>query len=318
MFLLILLYMLFASTFTIGKLALAYTAPILFIGMRMLIGGLLLLSYVYVVDRKAFNIERAGITRLCKISFFQYYAAFILEFIGLANMSSAKVSLFWNLSPFVTALLAYGFYGESLSKKKILGLIIGFLGLLPMLLPSNLDQNISGFFLSVSLPELILLAAVFCACYGWILIKQAQDSGYKTLFINGFAMSTAGIAAFLTSLIIEGTPYVAPPTSCLSYKMPFLCSLFGSHGAGIALFIAYSLLLIIISNIICFNLYGYLLRIYSATFVSFAGFVTPLFAAFFGHILLGEEIGIYFFSSLLIVCFGLLLFFLEELRGIRK
>ena len=39
MMLLVVLYMLFASTFTIGKAALAYTTPILFIGMRMVIGG---------------------------------------------------------------------------------------------------------------------------------------------------------------------------------------------------------------------------------------------------------------------------------------
>jgi drug/metabolite transporter (DMT)-like permease len=307
--------MLFASTFTIGKLALAYTAPILFIGMRMLTGGFLLLGYTYVVDREACRIERKDINLLGQVSFFQYYAAFILEFVGLTRMTSAKVSLFWNLSPFVTALLVYVVYRESLSKKKILGLVIGFLGLLPMLLSSNPDQDVSGLFLSISLPEIILLAAVVCACYGWILIKQAQDRGYKTLFINGFAMSGAGIAALLTSFIVEGTPYVAPPASCLSYKMPFLCSLFGSHGAGIALFVTYSLLLILISNVICFNLYGHLLRVYSATFVSFAGFVTPLFAALYGHILLGEEIGIYFFCSLMIVCCGLLLFFQEELRA---
>src|SRR5438309_1990146 len=45
MVLVIILYLLFASTFTLGKAALAYVSPFLFIGMRMMLGGSLLLGY---------------------------------------------------------------------------------------------------------------------------------------------------------------------------------------------------------------------------------------------------------------------------------
>lgn len=46
MFLVILLYMLFASTFTFGKAALTYMQPIMFIGMRMTAAGLLIAGEV--------------------------------------------------------------------------------------------------------------------------------------------------------------------------------------------------------------------------------------------------------------------------------
>lgn len=50
MMLVLLLYMLFASTFTMGKAALAYTTPIFFTAIRMFAGGTLLLIYQHFLD----------------------------------------------------------------------------------------------------------------------------------------------------------------------------------------------------------------------------------------------------------------------------
>ena len=318
MILLIVLYMLFASTFTIGKAALSYTTPILFIGMRMVIAGFLLLSYLYFFKRSELRFNRKDLGVLSQVGLFQYYAAFILEFVALQSMTSGKASLLWNFSPFVTALICYVVLDERLSLKKIAGLIIGFLGLLPILRATTPEEELAGMISWFSVPELILLGAVFCGSYGWIAFTRAQERGYSTLLINGLTMSVAGIAALITSFIVEGYPHIMPPASCLSQHMPTLCQLFGAYGAGIALFIGYSLLLILIANIICFNLYGYLLTVYSATFVSFAGFITPLFAALFGRIFLQEQIGWPFIYALIIVFFGLLLFFQEELASSKK
>ena len=71
---------------------------------------------------------------------------------------------------------------------------------------------------------------------------------------------------------------------------------------------AYSIALIIIANIICYNLYGYLLSRYSATFLSFAGFMTPLFAAGLGWLFLNEQVTWHFFATIFMVIFGLYLF----------
>jgi drug/metabolite transporter (DMT)-like permease len=73
------------------------------------------------------------------------------------------------------------------------------------------------------------------------------------------------------------------------------------------------LLLIAISNLICYNLYGYLLKKYSVTFVSFAGFITPLFTALFGWWYLGEVVTWPFYVSAIIVFAGLCIFNQEEL-----
>jgi drug/metabolite transporter (DMT)-like permease len=71
---------------------------------------------------------------------------------------------------------------------------------------------------------------------------------------------------------------------------------------------------IVVGNFIYYNLYGYLLRTYTATFMAFAGFLCPLFAAVFGWYFLGEEVNATFFFSLFVVVLGLAIFYQEEFK----
>ena len=65
--------------------------------------------------------------------------------------------------------------------------------------------------------------------------------------------------------------------------LPEIVRVVGSTAAErVVMLGVYSFALVIIANIIGYNLYGYLLSRYSATFLSFAGFMTPLFAALLG------------------------------------
>jgi len=72
--------------------------------------------------------------------------------------------------------------------------------------------------------------------------------------------------------------------------------------------------LILIGNIICYNLYGKLLHRYSATTLSFFGCTTPLFAALFGWFWLREEVSPWFYVTALLVGVGLYIFYQEELK----
>jgi drug/metabolite transporter (DMT)-like permease len=313
MFLILVLYMVFASTFTIAKAALSYTTPIFLIAVRMLIGGGLLLAYQYWYNYKQWRFRWSDVSILLQVSFFEYYTAFIFECWALQWVSSSKACLIFNLSPFITALISFFLLHERLTRKKMAGLIIGFLGFIPILSATTAYENLAGSLFGFSMPEISLLGAVFCASYGWIILRETQKRGYAIVMINGLTMTTAGFAALLTSFILEGFPTINPPQSCVGATLPLLCSSFGIYGAGIIMFMAYTLALVILAHIIGFNLYGYLLERYSTTFVSFAGFVTPLFAALFGWMFLCEKIGISFFLTMAIVFWGLLLFYQDEL-----
>ena len=162
--------------------------PIFFIAARMLTAGVLLLSYVYFFKRDSwrFSWRHAGL--FAQLIFFNIFLAFVLEFWAIQWMSSSNAALFYNLSPFITALLIYILYREKLSLRKWIGLLIGFAGTLPLIWCMTGSEcyglTIAGF----SAPDMVLLIAIASSCYGWILLKQLSvTKGYSLLFANGVA-----------------------------------------------------------------------------------------------------------------------------------
>lgn len=304
MILVILLYFLFASTFTLGKAALSYVTPFLFIGIRMMFGGSLLLAYYHFIARKKVIIQKTDYSRFACIIIFHIFCAYTLEFWALEYLTSAKACLLYNLSPFVTALLSYFLYAERLSMRQFCGLIIGFLGFIPILLAQGLPELLSWHLGFISLYELALIGSVISSAYGWIIMKDLIHKGYSFIMINGIGMTGGGFLALLLSLYKEGMPMMKQvPVFSQTLVMRY-----GNFGESMIMLAVYSLALIIIANIICYNLYGYLLSRYSPTFLSFTGFMTPLFAALLGWIFLGEQVTWHFFATICMVVVGLYLF----------
>ncbi len=304
MILVILLYLLFASTFTLGKAALSYVSPFLFIGIRMICGGSLLLAYYYFIARKKIVLHKSDYSLFLRIIIFHIFCAYTLEFYALEYVTSAKACLLYNLSPFITALFSYFLYAEKLSIRQICGLAIGFLGFIPILLSQGLPELLSWHCGFVSIYELALIGSVIASAYGWIIMKNLIHKGYSFIIINGIGMTGGGILAFLLSLYKEGFPMMKQ----VPIFSQTLVMRYGNTGESIIMLAVYSLALIIIANIICYNLYGYLLSRYSPTFLSFAGFMTPLFAALLGWIFLGEQVTWHFFATIGLVIIGLYLF----------
>lgn len=304
MILVILLYLLFASTFTLGKAALSYVSPFLFIGMRMTLAGMLLLIYYRFIARKKIIIKKSDWTLFLRIIIFHIFCAYTLEYWALEYITSAKACLLYNLSPFITALFSYFLFSEKLSFRQICGLAIGFLGFIPILLAQGLPEMLSWHLGFVSIYELALIGSVIASAYGWMVMKDLIHRGYSFIMINGVGMTGGGILAFLLSLYKEGMPMMKQ----VPIFSQILVMRYGNIGESIIMLAVYSLALIVIANIICYNLYGYLLSRYSPTFLSFAGFMTPLFAALLGWLFLGEQVTWHFFATIGFVIVGLYLF----------
>jgi drug/metabolite transporter (DMT)-like permease len=295
MFFVVLLYALFASVFTIAKIGLGYTQPIFFVGSRMLLAGILMLAYHFLIRREKMIFNKSILWRLFLLGLFNIFLTNMFEFWALKYLTSFKTCFIYSLSPFLSALFSYFIFSEILTLKKWIGLIIGFIGLFPILLAQTEEENAVGHLLFLSWPELAMLSAVVCSVYGWILLRQCVNrDGNSPIVANGMSMAIGGTMALAQSYCLENWDPI-PVTEFV----PFLeCAI----------------LLIIISNLICYNLYGYLLRRYSATFMSFAGFTTPIFTAIFGWLVLSESVGVSFYLSLVVVFCGLFIFYFEELK----
>lgn len=294
-FLVIALYALFASVFTIGKWGLEYASPLFLVGSRMFLAGVLMLGYLWFFKREEFKFRTEHLWRILRLAACNIYLTNALEFYGLKYLPSSKTCFLYSLSPFMAALFSYFLFSERLSLKKWLGLLVGFLGFLPILLQSSAEDGGNGMFFYLSWPEIAMLGAVVCSVYGWILLKQLCDeNAYSPLMANGWSMLLGGAMALGNSFLVE----TWDPVPVTEFA-PVILS---------------GILLIIISNLICYNLYGVLLRHYSATFMSFAGFTTPLFTALFGWLFLGETISWHFYASFAIVLSGLALFHRDEIK----
>lgn len=296
MFLVILLFALFASLFGLSKDTLNYSEPFFLIGSRMLFAGLLLLIHQFFYNRKGFQIKLSHLKSLLLLSFFCIYVTNVAEIWGIQHMVSAKACLIYSLSPFLAAIVAYIVLKETLSKKKWIGLLVGFTGLIPIFMTQSTSEVGAGEIAFISLAEIAVLVAVFGSVYGWTLLKKVvSEYNYTPLMANGISMTVGGTMALIHSYVV-GEAWTPIPVTDFG---PFLQN---------------SLLMCLISNIVCYNLYGYLLKRYSATFMAFAGLVTPFFASFFGWYFLGETITWHYFASIIVFSIGLTLFYQEELQ----
>lgn len=296
MFLVLLLYGLFASVFTIAKTGLQYTQPFFFVGTRMMLAGVILLAYQYFFHPDGLKVKKSHFWQFFRLAAFNIYLTNVFEFWGLKYLTSFKTCFIYSLSPFLSALFSYFVFSEKMSMRKWLGLVIGFVGLAPILLNETSSEELTGHFAFLSWAEIAVIMAAICSVYGWILLRQlVKDGDYSPYMANGLSMLIGGGMALFHSSLVETWDPVP-----ISNMLPFLeCTL----------------LLIVISNLICYNLYGTLLKKFSATFMSFAGFVTPLFTAFLGWIFLGETVTWPFYLSAIIVFCGLTVFYQEELQN---
>ncbi len=295
MFYVVLLYALFASVFTASKQALEYAPPFFLVGARMMLAAVCMLAFCAIFKKESIKIRPNSAKKLFGLAIFNIYLTNVFEFWGLQYLTSFKTCFIYSLSPFLSALLSYFIFSEIMTRKKWTGLVVGFLGFIPILLSKTSQEELAGDLWIFSWAELAVIGAACASVYGWILLKQlVNEEGYSPFSANGLSMLIGGSIALLHSMFTENWN----PTPIHGPILPFLeCTIF----------------LIIVSNCIAYNLYGFLLKRFSATFMAFAGLTTPLFSALFGWFFHNEIPTISFYISFFIVFSGLYLFYQEEL-----
>ncbi len=294
----IFLFAMFASIFGLTKATLQYSEPYFIIGSRMAFAGLILLSYQLLTKANQFKMKKQEFILISALGFFNIYLTNIFEILGLKTIASAKACLIYSISPFLAALFSFFIFSEILTKKKWLGMTLGFIGLFLLMLEGALRSSSEASLLSqlgnFERGDVYLIVAVCFNVYGWILLKKILCTYNKTpLFVNGLSMLLGGSFALAHSFI-AGESWNPLPIFDLN---PFIRN---------------TLLICLISNVICYNLYGHLLKKYSATYLSFAGLISPLFASLFGWLFLDETISYVFVVAFLFFMFGLVIFHREE------
>lgn len=290
---LVALYAILAITFPLAQFATQQADFLVVIALRMLIAGSGLLLFHSLVLKRSLIVHSSDYGLFLKTALFHVYLAFVPEFWALQFLSPLKVNLMYSATPFINALLEYLLHNRLLSTRHIFGIGIGFIGLLFLIFSTQTTPCTIKICTYAYLPELILAIAIISAAYAWFYVIRLMRRNYHLMHINGIAMLIGGLMSSLT-LVIVGP--MQPGALIINW-----------HNTLMAI-----ALLIILSNVIVYGLYGTLLRHYRPTFMAFAGFLTPLFGTFYAWILFKEPVTWHFLVTLVLIAIGLAIFYQAE------
>lgn len=167
----------------------------LFAGVRFFLSGLILLGWS-ALSRKPVAQPPGRLGQLLLLGLISTAGQYLFYYIGLAHTTGVKVSITTSTSTFFSVLLAHFLYAnDRLTPRRILGSIIGFVGVVVVnLSATGLDLHVSllgeGF--------IVIAAALFsiAGVYGKG-ISAGMDTGVMTgwqLMLGGAVLGVAGLA----------------------------------------------------------------------------------------------------------------------------
>ncbi|WP_425414729.1 DMT family transporter [Peribacillus kribbensis] len=208
MFILLFLVVIWGINWPLSKMALSYTPPILFAGIRTLIGGLLLLIVALPRYKKLQlkkNWHLYAISALLNIIMF-----YGLQTIGLGYMGAGLFSAIVFIEPVLLGIFSWLWLGESMNGLKIFGLILGFAGVAVI--------SAGGFTGDISSTGILLALG---SALGW---------GLGTVFVKKTGDRTDSIWMVSLQLIIGGLVLLAVGSGYeswgdIQWKLPFISNL---------------------------------------------------------------------------------------------
>jgi drug/metabolite transporter (DMT)-like permease len=199
-----------------------------------------------------------------------------LTYMALRHLSAGMGSILASTNPLILALLAPRLLGEPLTKRKLIGLLLGFGGVL-------LAMHARAGSQTARLQDVLLaLTGVLAFVSSTILYKRMEERPHP-LVLNGGQLLCAGVALVPAALVLEGVPQVV-------WTAPVVWSL---------------VYLVVVLSVGASMLWFWILQHGEASRVSAYYFLTPAFGLLLAAILLGEQLTPMDGASLAVIATGL-------------
>lgn len=261
----------------------AVSVQILFAGIRFILAGVLTIAIGSVLNKKFLQVKKENIPSTIGLSLLQTVIQYVFFYIGLANTTGVKASIIEAINVFVALLISsFIFKFEPMSKKKILGCVIGFVGVVII----NLGSGGMGGGFHLTGEGFIILSTI---SYGFssVVIKYLSKrempialSGYQFL-IGGAIMTVAGFA--------------------LGGRINVSVEAVGVTGILLLIYLA-------LISAVAYSLWGTLLKYNPVSQVAVYGFFNPVFGVLISAAVLGESgeaFGVKGIIALILVCIGI-------------
>ena len=251
---------LWASAFSVSKIALADCPPLLLLTMRFLLAGALMLGAAAIFGMRL-RLTRGKVITFAILGIANQAAYLGLTNIGLQSVSSGLAALIIGANPVLISLLAMPFLGEEMSGRKAVGLLLRVFGVLFVVahrLGGGVDHPIGIAF---------TVAALISMVCGTVVFKKFAPE--DDLWVGTAVQSlVAGSALLPIALNFERVADIRPDWRLivtLGYLVLFV-------------------------SVLAYVLWFHLLTVFGATAASSYHFLTPPLGLLFGWYLLGEPV----------------------------
>ena len=252
-----------------------------FIALPLAIVVLLILKVRFPVDKVSILSYIAGSLSLIGSQIFTYAAT--------AYLSSGLIALMFGLAPIMAGLIGRFGFQQKLALLQWLGMAVSIIGLGLICLSDN-QNHVKP--LGIGL----MIVSVFAYSLSIFLVKKINAN------IQAMAQATGSIlVSTLIAILVVPWIWQYVPT-----QMPSAKSL-------LALFYT-----VIMASLIAMFCYFKLVQNLKPTTLSLTTVMTPLLAILIGAFLNDEQLSVQVFVGASIVLFGLLLYFLKDLRAYRR
>ncbi|RYY30734.1 MAG: EamA family transporter [Chitinophagaceae bacterium] len=284
-------YIVWGSTYYFIRLAIDEFPPFLMAAIRFVIAALLMFVWCAMQRETLFNwkdIKPAIISGLLMLGIGNGAVVWSEQY-----LASSLVAILVSAGPIWFVMLDKRNWSINLkSKSIIIGLLIGFIGVI-VLFSENVMDAISG---TGSLVQIIATGLLIIGSIAWAggsLYSKYRTANSSNAVNTSWQMLSAGVAFSLISIFSgeAGSFNLATPTA--------------TGWAAIAY-------LIVFGSIIGYSSYVWLLSVRPATQVSTHSYVNPIVAVLLGVLFAGEQLSLLQISGLAIILFSVLLINLNK------
>ena len=266
---------LWASAFVPSRILARGAPPLWILSVRFLIAGALLLVGAVFAGLEIPRRPRTWLS-LFGLGLGGNAMYLGLNYIALQHLSAGMGSIIASTNPLVVALVAPYFLGEALTARKLIGLLLGFGGVVLTM------YTRAGSGTARIADVLMSLLGVICFVASNILFKRMRDRPHPVV-LNGAQLACAGVALIPIARLLEGALQI-------NWTAPLVWSL---------------VFLVLILSVGASMLWFWILQHGEASRVSAYFFLTPIFGLLMGALLLSETLHPLDGIGLVVIALGL-------------
>lgn len=264
---------LMGSSFSVGKIGLAYVSPLLMVGLRFVMAGILMAVYVG-VTKKPLPQSLTTWMKVLLIGLFQTTGVFAAIFISLRTITAGQSAILTFMNPLLVVVFGSVVLGMRYRFVQWIGVLLGFAGVM---------ITLGGQF-EFELGTIIGFGGAISWAIATLLVNR-WGKEFNTWVLSAYQMLFGGLVLLLCSVLFEDVQLVLNPTSVF-----------------VVVWLA------IMASVVQFTMWFFVLQQGNPAKVSSFLFLAPFFGVLTGWLLLHETIrptliigGLFIFSGIFLV-----------------